>query len=525
MRKIREVARLAAAGLSIRQISNSCKIARSTVGDYLGRLAVAGLSWPFDPELSDEAIDKVLFVQAGDKSHDHKRPEPPWQHILKELRRKGVTKNLLWQEYREDYPAGYGYSQFCEKYKRWSKTIDVSMRQIHKAGEKLFVDYAGMTMPITDPVTGKVSDAEIFVATLGASNYIYAEGTDSQQLKDWILSHVRTFEYLGGVPEIVVPDNLKSGVTNPCRYEPDINPTYAEMAAFYDVAVIPARVRRPKDKSKVETSVQIVEREILAPLRDHTFFSLAELNKAIWELLEKVNKRPFQKLEGTRLELFESLDKPELKPLSACRYEFAEIRKATVNIDYHIDVLGHYYSVPYELKGQVVDVRLTARMIEALHRDKRVASHLRDDRKGRHTTDPAHMPKAHREHLEWTPSRIISWAEKTGPYCRQAAEKIIASRKHPEQGYRSCLGLMRLGKDYEVSRIEAACQRALALDVCTYKSIKSILKNGKDKEALLALKDEDAGCLAHHQNVRGKDYYAAQDQTEFTDLTKGVGMN
>ena len=526
MRKVREVARLKEAGLSIRQISGSCQIARSTVGDYLGRLAVAGLSWPFPPDLSDEDIDRLLFVQPAEKPRTEKRPVPGWPHIHKELRRKAVTKHLLWQEYREEHPDGYGYSQFCEKYKRWAKTIDVCMRQSYRAGEKLFVDYAGMTMPVTDPGTGEVFYAEIFVATLGASNYIYAEATRSQKLHDWLSSHVRTFEHLGGVAEITVPDNLKSGVTSPCRYEPDVNKSYADLAACYGTAVIPARVRKPQDKAKVETSVQIVEREVLAPLRDHTFFSLAELNEAIRERMELVNKRPFQKLDGCRLELFEELDKPALKPLPSRRYEFAEFRTATVNIDYHIDVLGHYYSVPYELKGQKVDVRLTAQMLEVLHKCKRVASHVRDDRRGRCTTDTAHMPKSHREYLQWTPSRIISWAEKTGPYCRQVAEEIISSRQHPEQGYRSCLGIMRLGNDYESSRIEAACQRALALDVCSYKSIKSILKNGKDKEPLPDQEVAEVSCITHHQNVRGKDYYATQDPADLVDdMTKGVGMN
>lgn len=526
MRKIREVARLNAAGLSIRQIAGSCQIARSTVGDYLGRLAVAGLSWPFDPDVSDEEIDRILFAQTEDKLRLQERAIPDWQHIHKELRRKAVTKQLLWQEYREANEDGYGYSQFCEKYKRWAKNIDVSMRQTHLAGEKLFVDYAGMSVPIRDPLNGTVFDAEIFVATLGASNYIYAEATRSQQTHDWITSHVRAFEHIGGVTQIVVPDNLKSGVTSPCRYEPDINKSYADMAVFYGIAVIPARVRKPKDKSKVETGVQIVEREVLAPLRDYTFFSLAELNAAIRDRLALVNKRPFQKLDGSRLELFDEIEKPALKPLPALRYEFAEFRTATVNIDYHIDVLGHYYSVPYDLKGQKVDVRLAARMVEVLHNCKRVASHMRDDRKGRHTTDPVHMPKAHREQLAWTPSRIISWAGKTGPYCRQVAEKIIASREHPEQGYRACLGIIRLGKDYELSRIEAACQRALALDICSYRSIKSILKNGKDREALPEQGLQLQACHSHHQNVRGKDYYSAHKQVDLAgDLAQEVCLN
>jgi len=526
MRKVSEVARLSASGLSNRKIAGSCQIARSTVADYLERLKEAGLRWPFPPELSKEELDVRLFHNSEARGRDTDRPLPDCKDVHKELRGKAMTLRLLWEEYLEIHPGGYSYSQFCDIYRRWNKTVDVCMRQAHYAGEKLFVDYAGMTVPIIDPETGAVFYAEIFVATLGASNYIYAEATRTQQLHDWLSSHVRAFAHLGGVTEILVPDNLKSGVTSPCRYEPDINKSYNDLATFYGVAVIPARVRKPQDKAKVETGVQIVEREVLAPLRNHKFFSLADLNRVIRERLEKLNKRPFQKLDGTRLELFEQLDKPALKPLPSRRYEFAEFRTATVNIDYHIDVLRHYYSVPYELKGQMVDVRLTARMVEILHKCKRIASHMRDDRKGRHTTDPAHMPKAHREYLAWTPSRIISWAGKTGPYCKRVAEEIIASRQHPEQGYRSCLGIIRLGKDYEGPRIEAACQRALALDVCSYKSIKSILKNDKDKEPLPGDEVEAAGCISHHQNVRGKGYYTTQEQAGLSDgLVEGVCMN
>jgi len=513
MRKVNEVARLKAGKLSNRQIARSCKIARSTVADYLERLKAAGLSWPLPPEMDEEQLDIRLFQQPDVRGRDEARPLPDWPLVHKEMRRKAVTLNLLWQEYRETYPDGYGYSQFCVLHRGWAQTLDVSMRQTHQAGEKLFVDYAGMTMPVTDPATGEVYEAQIFVAALGASQYLYAEATRSQQLPDWIGSHVRTFEYLGGVTEIVVPDNLKSGVTKACRYEPDVNPTYANMASYYGIAVIPARPKKPKDKAKVESGVQIVEREILARLRDRTFFSRGELNQAIRELLKAVNTRPFQKLDTSRRELFEELDKPALKPLPSRRYEYGEFLQPTVNIDYHVEVLGHYYSVPYTLKGQKVEVHLTARMIEALYRGKRVASHVRDDRKGRYTTDPAHMPKAHREHLEWSPSRIIQWAGTIGPHCALAAEEIIKSRQHPEQGYRACLGLVRLSKSYEAGRVDAACHRALALEVCSYQSIKSILKTGKDSEPFPGDGAALMGCAVHHRNVRGKDYYGTQNNT------------
>ncbi len=521
MRKTREVARLRATGLSIRQIARSCRIARSTVSDYLARLDAACLSWPFPPDLSEEDLDARLFTGPEFRGPDRSRPVPDWAHIHKELRRKAVTKQLLWEEYLESYPAGYQYSQFCEHYRRWAKDIDVCMRQTYRAGEKLFVDYAGMTMPVTNSATGEIQRAEIFVATLGASHYIYCEATWTQQLPDWISSHCRTYEHLGGVAEIASPDNLKSGVTRACRYDPDVNKTYADMARHYDTAVIPRRPRKPRDGAKVETGVQIIERQVLARLRDHTFFSLAELNQAIRDLTDRVNARPFQRLDYSRLEMFNELDKPALKPLPSSRYEFAEFLTPTVNIDYHIDVLGHYYSVPHEIRGQKVDVRLTVRMVEVLHKNKRVTSHVRDDRRGKHSTKAEHMPGAHREHLEWSPSRIIRWAGDIGPSCAACAEHIINTRMHPEQGYRACLGIVRLSRSYGYSRVEAACARALALEVCSYRSIKSILKTDKDKEPLPGNEPVVSVCNNHHMNVRGADYYAQETLTGALNALKG----
>ncbi len=509
MRKTVEVARLKAAGLSIRKISRSCNIARSTVSDYLSRLKVAGLSWPFSPDLTAEALDALLFTGAEYRGRDSKRPVPEWSEVHKELRRKGVTKQVLWEEYLADYPDGYQYSQFCEHYRRWAKTIDVCLRQDYRAGELLFVDYAGMTMPVTDPATGEVRQAQIFVATLGASHYIYAEATWTQQLADWIASHTRTYEYLGGVPELTSPDNLKSGVSRACRYEPDVNPTYTDMAQFYGTAVMARRPRRPRDGAKVETGVQIVERQILARLRNHTFFSLDELNRAMAELLTKLNDKPFQKLDCSRRELFEQLDKPALGPLPSSRYEFAEFRRPTVNVDYHVEIERHWYSVPYELRGQKVDARLTRRTVEILHKNRRVASHMRDDTPGKHTTVAEHMPAKHQEYLDWSPSRLIEWAKKTGPHCAAVTEYIIESRDHPQQGYRACLGIMRLGKSYGADRLEAACRRAWVLDVRTYQSIKSILKTGKDSEALPGTEPALPSCRKHHRNVRGAGYYSS----------------
>lgn len=507
MRKIREVLRLKASGHGVRQIGRSCAIATSTVNDYLKRAQAASVGWPLPEGIGESELKRLLFPNVQGPSPEALRPVPDWAQVHKELRRKGVTRRLLWEEYRAEQPEGYRYSQYCEHYRRWTKSVDVSMRQAHRAGEKLFVDYAGMKMPVINAQTGQGRDAEIFVATLGASQYLYAEATWTQQMPDWIGSHVRTFEYLGGVSEIVVPDNLKSGVSKACRYEPDLNAGYAAMAAHYGIAVIPARPYKPKDKAKVESGVQIIEREVLAKLRDRRFLSLYALNQAIRELLEKVNRRPFRKLNVSRRELFEQLEQDQLKPLPAIRYEYARHHFPRVNIDYHIEADRHYYSVPYALRGCVVEARLTSRTLEVFHDGKRVASHIRSLAKGGYTTDVNHMPESHRKHLEWSPSRLIQWAGKIGPECARTAKRIIETREHPEQGYRACLGIMRLSKGYSAQRVEAACRRALVMDVCSYQSIKSILKTGADAQPLPETAAVPSTESRHHQNIRGNHYY------------------
>lgn len=504
MLKLRELLRLKLeCGLSNRNIARSCNISRSTAADYLERFKRCGLTWPLPENLSDMELERLLFP-SGVLVRPSKPTLPDFSYIHNELKKKGVTLFLLWQEYRETHPDGYQYSWYCEIYRAWAGKLDVSMRQIHKAGEKTFIDYCGQTFPVTNRLTGEISDTQIFVAVLGASSYTYAEATWTQSLPDWTASHVRAFEYFGGCSDILVPDNLKSGVTNPCRYEPDINPTYSDLAGHYGVAVIPARVRKPKDKSKAEVGVQIVERWILAKLRNMTFFSLSELNETIGELLEELNDRPFQKLPGNRRSLFEKLDKPALKPLPKNHYEYAEWKRAKLNIDYHIEVDGHYYSAPYSLVKQRLDVRITSSVIEIFHKSKRVASHIRSFKKGIHTTIKEHMPRSHREYYGWNPSRIIAWGEKSGDSVGEVFEKIIASRSHPEQGYRSCLGIIRLEKKYEKDRLEAACKRALAIGSPSYKSVKSILKTGLDKQQLLTTPESEP---VDHHNIRGADYY------------------
>jgi transposase len=378
------------------------------------------------------------------------------------------------------------------------------MRQIHKAGEKMFVDFAGQTVAVVDARTREIKEAQIFVAVQGASNYTYAEASWSQDLESWISCHTHAFSFFGGVTRITVPDNLGSGVTKACRYEPDLNPTYQDMAEYYGTVVIPARVAKPKDKAKVESGVQVVERWILARLRNRTFFSLAEVNAAIAELLEKLNNRPFSKLEGTRKSLFEKLDRPALLPLPSTPYEFAQFKKATVNIDYHIEVFGHYYSVPYQLVKERVEVRVTQSSVEVLFKGRRVTSHLRSYLKGGHSTKPEHMPKAHQKYLEWTPSRIIHWAGTIGPETARLVEAILAKKPHPEQGYRACLGLIRLSKAYSQERLEAASKRALEAGALSYQSVKRILKNNLDTRSS---KEEQVLPIIDHDNIRGPDYY------------------
>jgi transposase len=504
MRKINEVLRLKwECGLSNRAIGRSCSISHSTVSEYVRRAKAVGLTWPLPETLDEDALFQLLFPTTL-RWASRVIPVPDWSQIHAELRRKGVTLRLLWVEYREATPDGYGYSQFCALYRQWAKRLKPSMRLYHKAGEKLFVDYAGQTIPVVDPHTGEIRQAQIFVATLGASNYTYAEAQSRQDLPNWIGAHVRAFSFLGGVPEIVVPDNLKAGVKHPCRYEPELNPTYQDLAQHYGTAVIPTRVRKPKDKAKVEVAVQAVERWILARLRNRTFFSLAELNQAIRELLAELNHRPMRHLGRSRRDLFQTLDQPVLKPLPDTPYEFALWKKARVNIDYHIEFDKHYYSVPYALIHQEVYIRATERTIEISFKNRCVACHPRSDARGRHTTISEHMPTAHQKYAEWSPERILRWAHTMGPFTAQLVDTLFDSRKHPEQAYRSCLGILRLGDRYGKERLEAACRRALPAGIRSYKGIKSILDAKLDQ---LEADQTIAATLPSHANIRGQAYF------------------
>jgi len=505
MRKIREVFRLKFdCDISNRQIAKSCSIARSTVGEYLFRFQQAALSWPLPDNIDDNQLEQLLYPQLPTVPA-HERPLPDWSYIHQQLRQKSVTLMLLWQEYKEIHPQGYQYSQFCHRYRQWAAKIDPVMRQEHRAGEKLFVDYAGQTIPVYDLHTNQMREAQIFVAVLGASNYTYAEATWTQSLSDWIGSHSRAFAFFGGVPKLVVPDNLKAGVKKPSFYEPEINPTYLDLVNHYGTVVIPARVRRPKDKAKVETGVQIVERWILARLRNRQFFSLRQLNQAIAELLADLNNKPFQKLPGSRKSAFESMDRPALNPLPSQPYQFAEWKIATVNVDYHIEVHRHYYSVPHALIKKKIDVRITNNTIECFYKSKRVASHIRSHHKGRHSTIKEHMPKSHQKWAEWTPQRFVRWAAKIGPHTQSLIENVLNSRTHPQQGFRSCLGILRLAKGYGNDRLEAACRRAVAIGGTSYRSVESILKHNLDQKPLPDQPSADEPI--EHNNIRGARYY------------------
>lgn len=504
MRKIREILRLNYdLGLSDRQIAASVSVSPTTVGEYLRRAEEAEIGWPLPEDVDDEVLQGLLRHKDGRKEEDRPYPDPVW--IQKELARPRVTLKLLWEEYRQQNPDNhYSYPRFCSKYREWRRAARLTMRQSYRAGEKIFCDFSGDTFPVVDPATGEISEAEVFVASLGYSSFTYVQACPSKNLESTIGAHIGAFEYFEGVTELLIPDNMRTAVSKACRYEPDLNPTYAEMAEHYGCAVIPARVRHPQDKAKVESAVLQVQRWVLAPLRNRVFCSLGELNQAFREKLYRLNTRPMRDYGGrSRLDLYLESEAGVLRPLPQTPYEFGEWRKATVGIDYHIDVEHHFYSVPYRLTGERVEVRLTARTLEVVFRGKRVASHLRSYQKGVSTTDDAHRPASHRAHLEWTPSRIVGWAEKTGPATAELASEIMRSRPHPEQGYRSCLGIIRLGDKYGAERVEGAARRALELGTISYRSMKSILAAGLDRVEAEGARSP----LPQHANLRGPGYY------------------
>ncbi len=508
MRKIRHILKLKyESGLNHRLIARACKIGVGTVSLYVRRAEAAGLRWPLPADLDDTTLEAILFPPTAPSSATH--PKPDFAAIHQELKRAGVTLQLLWEEYREEQACGYGYSRFCELYNRWRKKLHPSMRQHHRAGEKTFIDFSGKKPHYIDPSTGEEIETELFVATLGASNFTYAEATESQELVHWVKAHTRMVKYFGGSSEIWIPDNLKSGITTPCRYEAEVNRTYQDMAEHYGAVVIPARVRKPKDKAKVEVGVQVAQRWILAVLRHQTFFSLSELNQGIAEALEKLNDRKMKHLGASRREQFEQLDRPALKPQPREPYVLRAWKVCKVNIDYHIDVEHNLYSVPYQLMGERVEARYTQTTVEIVYRNKRIDTHQRLYGRGKRSTKKEHMPSSHREYAEWTPSRVINWARGNGPVTGRYVEEIMERLPHPELGFRSCMGIIQLGKRHGKERIENACLRAEKLRSYSLKTVKNILSAGMDR---LPLDEEpDLPPTPEHDNIRGADYYAEKE--------------
>lgn len=503
MRKLKELLRLHfESRLSQRAIARSLNISSSTIGEHLNRFQKAGLSWPLPEDLDDAALESKLFP--GVVSARKAEALPDWRDVHQELKRKGVTLALLWEEYKVERPECLGYSRFCELYGRFARTLRLSMRQVHKAGEMTFVDYAGQTMPITDRETGEVRQAQIFLAVLGASNYTYAEASWTQTLPDWVDSHSRAVEFFGGATELTVPDNLRSGVSKAHRYDPEINPTYHEWARHFGTAIMPTRARKPKDKAKVEGGVLVAERWVLAALRNQTFFSLDELNAALRKLCQKLNERPFQKLPGSRYSEYLRLDRPALKPLPTTPFSFGEWSKQRVGPDYHVEADRHYYSVPSDLVGETVDIRVAKGTVEVFRNGRRVTSHRRSREAGCKTTIREHMPIAHQRYLDWTPEKIEAWAETAGYETFCFFQAILADRSHPRVGYRACQGVIRLGKTYPLDRIEAACRRANLLGITRVDSLASILANGLDRLPVSPPADTVA---IEHENIRGADYY------------------
>ena len=507
MRRIKEVLRLKLdVGLSHRQIVAALGVSLGAVSKFVSLAEREGLTWLAIADLDEDQIEARLCPKAAPAKR--RRVPPDCGLIHRELRRKGVTLQLLWEEYVEAHRADatYRYTQFCQRYRDHVDQLKRSMRQEHRAGEKLFADFAGQTLTILDPAGGPATAAHFFVAVLGASNYTYACATAAEGMVDWIGGLVGALTYFGGVTDLIVPDNPKALILDADRYEPRANRTALDFAAHYGTVILPARPRRPQDKAKVEVGVQIVERWILARLRHRRLFSLHEVNVAVAELLEDLNNRPFKKLPGNRREWFERLDQPVLKPLPALPYRVAFFKRCRVNIDYHVDVDGHYYSVPHALARQEVEARITGGTVEILYHGKRVASHAKSPRKGAHTTVADHMPAAHRAHMEWTPGRFLNWAASIGVAVAGVVRHLLTNRPHPEMGYRACLGLLALAKQYGNDRLEAACTRALLIGAPSRRSVASILKAGLDQQPLPGTKQLEL-TLPDHANVRGPDYY------------------
>lgn len=501
MRRIKETLRLSFDGkMNQSQVSRALSLARSTVQDYLKRFSQQGMRWEDVVHLSDEELGRLLFPKETDKP---RRAMLDFDYIHNELKRPGVTLQLLWEEYISGQPDGYRYSQFCKYYRKWQKKLKTWMRQIHVGGEKVFADYSGKKPFIIISHTGEVKHLELFVMSWGASHYLYAEAQPSQELVHWIMGHVRAFEYFGCVPRLVVPDNLKAAVSKACVYDPDVNRSYTELADHYGFGVLPARPGKPKDKAKVETGVQIVQRWILARLRNRIYHSVADLNLAIRELLEEANSRPMQRLGRSRKELFLAVDKPHANPLPASRYVFSRWITASCGFDYHIQVEKHYYSVPYQYYGTQFDVRFNERVVEIFVNRRRIALHQRNLKEYGYTTNEEHLPPKHRGYLQWTPARLINWGCKIGFHTGQLVKAILASKRYPEQGFRPARAVLQLGQSFGNDRLEKAAEIALQHNRIRVREIKEILKKAMNRQP-----DElDQGTVQNITNIRGADYF------------------
>ena len=510
MSKIRQALQLLAggSGLSLRQVAAALGVSKTTVSDIAMYARDASVDWPRASTLSDDELQALLYPPPRPRSTTRAEPDFPSMH--QELKRPGVTLQLLWEEYRAGAgQKAYRYSAFCEKYRAWTKRLKRSMRQVHPGGERLFVDYAGQTVPVVDACTGEVRRAQIFVAVLGASNYTYACATWQQTAADWVGCIINALKFIGGVPRLLVPDQPRALIANPDAYEPVTARLMQELGEHYGLAVLPARPMRPQDKAKVEVGVQVVERWILARLRHRRFFTLLELNQAIAELLVDLNQRPFKKLPGCRAAAYAALDAPVLKPLPATPMVLAQFKPARVNIDYHVTFEGHHYSVPHQHVGAAVELRITASSLEVLLRRQRIAAHARSHLVGAFTTVAEHMPASHRAHAQWTPTKLIGWGERIGAATAGVVRWQMEHRAHPEQGYRACLGLMKLARQYGDDRLEAACARAQSIRAPNYRSIKSILAYGLDRQdsSLLGGERDAVAPMPAHDNVRGPGYY------------------
>jgi len=500
MKKLQEVARLyLELRLGVRPIARACNISTSTASVYVEKLRELNVPYHEIEEMGEDALFDLLFPKEEKTSS---KPLPDFAYLARELAKKGVTLQLLYEEYKKENPDGYERTRFYHLYHVWSRKAEPVMRFTHKAGEKMFVDFSGDKPVYQDPA-GRTVEAELFVSVLGASSYIFAHATAGQTVESFVDCNMRAFEYYGGCPACLIPDNMKAAVTHACYYDPEINRTLASMARHYNIAVIPTRTAKPKDKAKVENAVLQAQRRIIAVLRNRTFFGLDELNNAIAEEVKKLNERPMAGIEKSRYDLFTEIEKPALKALPEERFAIASWKKAKVHIDYHVAIEKTYYSVPYTLIGQSVDIRCTPSIIEIYHKSKRVASHMRSNKPGAFVTENLHMPNEHRQYLEWTPERIKLWGEKIGPHTKSLMEAIMERRTHPEHGFRSCLGLIRLSRTYSPERLEKACKRALEIEAYNYRSVKSLLAM-KLEETVVEISER---AIPFHANIRGGDYY------------------